>query len=229
MMVSFLTLVLASPAFIAAPNALDLGVAPHTLTVLEAPSLRLLVESAQVSADEQYAESLRRRARFARVHKAFGIATWSAMTLTVIFGTIQYYNMYGFFADRGSNPCVTGDAVFGQGQCTGTPVLHLMGAGLTTGLYATTFALSLRMPDPDDASSGNSRYAKRLRLHKALRWVHLSGMVTQAFLGFAIAGGWFGLDRANDYKTLQSLATVHWATGLVTWGALTWAGSLMVF
>jgi hypothetical protein len=37
----------------------------------------------------------------------------------------------------------------------------------------------------------------------------------------------FGLDRANDYGTMQALATVHMATGLVTYGTLTWAGARM--
>jgi hypothetical protein len=44
-----------------------------------------------------------------------------------------------------------------------------------------------------------------------------------------LANGLLGLDRANNYKTLQALGGVHMGVGLVTWGALTWAGALMVF
>lgn len=102
-------------------------------------------------------------------------------------------------------------------------------AGITTALYATTFTLSLMMPDPDHLSEGKGEFASTLRMHKLLRWVHLGGMIAQALLGIVIANGPFGLDRANHYSTLQALATVHMGLGLVTWGALTWAGALMVF
>jgi hypothetical protein len=151
------------------------------------------------------------------------------MTATVGLGFVQYYNKYGFFADQGSNPCVQGDAIFGQGQCSGVPVLHLTAASVTTALYATTFTLSLMMPDPDDLSSGAGEFASTLRLHKLLRWVHFAGMVAQLALGVVIATDVGGLDRANDYDTLQALATVHMGVGVVTWGALTWAGALMTF
>jgi hypothetical protein len=101
---------------------------------------------------------------------------------------------------------------------------------LTTGLYAATFSVSLMMPGPDDLSSGEGEFASTLRTHKFLRWVHLGGMVAQALLGIAVANSSvFGLDRANDYDTLQMLATVHLGAGLVTYGALTWAGALMTF
>jgi hypothetical protein len=37
-----------------------------------------------------------------------------------------------------------------------------------------------------------------------------------------------GLDRANDYDTMQSLARAHLASGYITFGALTWAGTIML-
>ncbi|MCA9600564.1 MAG: hypothetical protein KC417_00990, partial [Myxococcales bacterium] len=154
---------------------------------------------------------------------------YAAMGLSLVLGTIQYYNLYGFFADQGSNPCVKGTAVFGQGQCTGFPLLHAGAGFLTAGLYTATFAVSLAMPDPDDASEGDSEYAKTLRMHKTLRWVHFGGMVAQMLLGIVIANAeTFGMDRANDYGTLQALATVHLGVGLATFGAMTWAMVLML-
>jgi hypothetical protein len=66
-------------------------------------------------------------------------------------------------------------------------------------------------------------------MHKLLRWVHFGGMLAQIALGIVIANDIGGLDRANDYDTLQTLATVHLATGVITYGALTWAGALMTF
>jgi hypothetical protein len=192
------------------------------------PSLYKTQEGKKAEQDK-YREDVKRRNSLAKIHKPLGIATWVAMTITEVFGFIQYYNRYGFFADEGSNPCVKGTAVFGQGQCT-NPIIHATAATVTTALYAATFTVSLMMPDPDDLSNSKGEFADTVRMHKLLRWVHFGGMVAQILLGIVIAnGGWVGLNRANDYKTLQTLATVHLATGLVTLGALTWAGALMTF
>jgi hypothetical protein len=182
---------------------------------------------AEKTEKDDYAAQTKERNSLIKVHRPLGIATWLAMTATVVLGTIQYYNLYGFFDDIGSNPCVTGDAIFGQEQCSGTPWPHAIAAGVTTGLYAATFTVSLMMPDPDDLSSGKGEFASTLRLHKLLRWVHFSGMVAQALLGVFIANDF--LDRANDYDTLQILATAHLASGFITYGALSWAGALMTF
>jgi hypothetical protein len=186
-------------------------------------------KDAKSAEEAEYRAQVKKRNSIAKLHRPFGIATWAAMTFTVAAGFIQYYNLYGFFADQGSNPCVQGDAIFGQGQCTGTPWIHGAAAGVTTVLYGTTFALSLMMPDPDDLAHTKGEFASRLRTHKILRWVHLGGMIAQIVLGIALANDITGLDRANDYGTLQALATVHMATGLITLGALTWAGALMTF
>ncbi|MFW6087628.1 MAG: hypothetical protein ACODAG_10525, partial [Myxococcota bacterium] len=173
---------------------------------------------------------LRQRQKMATIHRAFGIATWSAMTLTTVLGFIQYHNLYGFFAGRDDNPCVRGEAIFGQGQCSGTPWPHLGAALATTALYTTTFTLSYFMPDPLDVAEQDNEAGRKLRTHKILRWVHFAGMAAQAALGVVVANGErFGLDRTNDYGALQGLSTVHMLTGLVTYGALTWAGAIMVF
>jgi hypothetical protein len=176
-----------------------------------------------------YKQETKRRNFLAKQHRLLGLSTWAAMTVTIALGTIQYYNLYGFMADEGGNPCVQGNAIFGQGQCYGTPWPHLIAASVTTGLYATTFSLALAMPDPDDLSNAKGEFASTLRMHKLLRWVHFGGMVAQVVLGAVIANDVFGLDRANDYGTLQTLATTHLAAGLITYGAMTWAGALMTF
>lgn len=184
-------------------------------------------DAADTAEQDDYVAQTKERNSLIKIHRPLGIATWVAMTAAITLGTIQYYNLYGFFDDIGSNPCVTGDAIFGQEQCSGTPWPHLISAGLTTGLYAATFTVSLMMPDPDDLSSGKGEFASTLRMHKLLRWVHFGGMVAQAVLGIIIAND--VLDRANDYDTLQILATAHLASGFITYGALTWAGALMTF
>ncbi|MEY4577928.1 MAG: hypothetical protein RL701_2631 [Pseudomonadota bacterium] len=185
-------------------------------------------ESGSSKADDDYVKELKQRNSIASIHRTLGIATWVSMTLTVAAGFIAYYNLYGFGAGIGDNPCVTGSAVGGDWGCGGIRPIKNTLAGVTTALYATTFTLSLMMPDPDNLSEGKGEFASTLRLHKTLRWVHFGGMIAQAILGIVIANG-LGVDRANDYKTLQTLATVHMGVGLVTWGAMTWAGALMVF
>jgi len=181
------------------------------------------------AADRDYTEALQRRVSIAKIHRVFGISTWASMGVTLFLGGVQYHNLYGEFSARDDTPCVHGDAIFGQASCTGTPWPHLASAGLTAALYTTTFTLSLLMPDPDDSSDGDSAFARTLRMHKILRWIHFFGMIGQMVLGPILANsGWLGLDRANDYGTLQALATIHLGLGIVTWGALTWAGALMV-
>jgi len=187
-------------------------------------------DDAAADDEDDYAKQTKRRNDLIKIHRPLGIATWAAMTVAVTLGTIQYYNLYGFFDGIGDNPCVRGNAVFGQSQCTGTPWPHALAAGVTTALYAGTFTVSLMMPDPDDLSSGKGEFASTLRLHKFLRWVHFGGMVAQGVLGLLLANSqWIGLDRSNDYGTLQALATIHLGAGLVTYGALSWAGALMTF
>jgi hypothetical protein len=208
----------------------------------EAPAAERPAEVAEAAEEAEEAEGpssdgegsdlaamLRQRQQLGDVHRAFGIATWGAMLVTAVLGTIQYYNLYGFGAGPDDNPCVTGDAIFGQDQCWGQPWAHRIAAMTTTALYGTTFALSFALPDPLNASEGDGEYAERLRIHKVLRWVHFGGMLAQIFLGFATAQNWFGIDRANDYEAQRALATIHQGIGWATFGVLTAAGAIMVF
>ena len=232
---SLAVLMVATPIF-------GLSLQPPDMQAALSPSVQILnieaavdVSDAGLSNDgsdegDSYEAQMKRRNSLAGVHRTFGIATWGAMLLTEVFGTIQYYNLYGTFSSLENTPCVQGTAVFGQGQCYGTPWLHLISGSVTTGLYATTLTLALMMPDPDNLSEGKGEFADTLRMHKLLRWIHLGGMVAQVALGVLLANGTsIGLDRTNNYSDLRLLATAHLAAGLVTFGALTWAGALMVF
>lgn len=224
-------LLLATPVFGLALN-IDSSLEEPPAVVIDAGAVLAVQVSTELEepAEPSTADLVRQRNKIKRFHKAFGIATWSMMTVTVAAGFIQFYNQYGWWAGQGSNPCVTGDAIFGQGQCSGQPTIHLTLGVLTSALFFTTFGLSFAMPDPLGVSEGNSDFARKLRTHKVLRWVTLAGMLAQIGMGVVIANpDWFGLDRANDYRTLQALATTHLALGVVTWGALTWAGAIMLF
>jgi hypothetical protein len=226
---SLTALLLATPIFgftLHAPTIeASLDVSAHTVAELRAAD----ASGSGGGAQAEYVAETKRRNSIASIHRTFGIATWAAMTATVAVGAIAYYNLYGFGAGIGDNPCVTGKAVGGDWGCNGVRPIKNTLAIATTALYATTFTLSLMMPDPDHLSEGKGEFASTLRLHKTLRWVHFGGMVAQALIGIVIANGLLGLDRANNYSTLQALATAHMGVGLVTWGAMTWAGALMVF
>ncbi|MEM9195957.1 MAG: hypothetical protein AAGF12_42715 [Myxococcota bacterium] len=175
----------------------------------------------------EFARAMQQRADMTRIHRPLGIAAWAAMGVTVLLGGIQFHNLYGTWSSLEDTPCVQGDAIFGQDQCSGTPYAHLITASVTAALYSATFLVSLLMPDPDNLDEGDSEYAQNLRMHKILRWIHFGGMLAQFALGIVIANAEsFGLDRANDYGTLQALSTVHLGLGLVTFGAMTWAGAL---
>jgi len=216
------------------PWMLDAGAVASETRSLEdvAISIQPITVAASVTADEEadrrFAEDVRMRRELGTVHRALGIATWVSMTATAILGFVQYYNLYGLGAGQNDNPCVQGTAIFGQDQCSGAPWPHRITAITTSALYTATFALSFALPDPNHASEGNGAYAEHLRIHEALRWVHLAGMLLQAGMGIALSSGAFG-DRANDYGTLQTVAVVHQVIGWTTWGVLTAAGAIMIF
>ena len=181
----------------------------------------------QAEEDRRYTEQVRQRQEIGTIHRALGITTWVSMTLTSVLGLMQYSDLYGFGAGRDQNPCTTGRGVV-LNECSGPPWAHAISATTTAALYTVTFTLSLIMPDPNDADSGNGAFADHLRIHEVLRWIHLVGMISQMFLGVAVANGLFG-DRANNYDTQQIVAGVHQAIGWTTWGALTAAGAVMLF
>ncbi|MBC7172398.1 MAG: hypothetical protein H5U40_08235 [Polyangiaceae bacterium] len=231
-----LTLVLATPLF-GLSLTLDPSFAASPVVFSQALPFTADIdpESAAEQAEPQpdVATLMAQRARFGRIHQWMGIATWASMTATVALGWVQYANLYGHFADREDTRCVQGDPFFERGPrdpCVGQPLPHLISSATTGVLYYTTFALSYYLPDPLGLDEGNSRSARALRQHKRLRWAHLSGMAIQILLGvFTANSDRFGLDRTNDYRALQALATVHLVTGLATYATLTWAGTIMIF
>jgi hypothetical protein len=178
---------------------------------------------------ETFKLQLRKRARLAKIHRTLGITTWALTGLAVIAGGIQFHNLYGG-KTAASTPCVQGNAWLGQDQCSGTPWFHALTGFAAGASYFSTLGLAIAMPDPDNASVGDSKYARTMRTHKMLRWVHLGGMVAQMVLGIVIANPKLqgDLNRASDYKTQRALGVVHLSTGLVTLGALSWAGTIML-
>ena len=179
---------------------------------------------------DTYRLQLKKRAKLTKIHRTLGITTWALTGLAVIAGTIQWRNLYAGKKPE-DTPCVQGNAWLGQGQCWGTPWFHALTGFAAGAAYFSTLGVAIAMPDPDHASKGDSAYAKTLRTHKILRWVHLSGMVAQMVLGVVMANPKLSgdnLDRASNYSALRALSIVHMTTGWVTLGALSWAGTIML-
>lgn len=181
------------------------------------------------SEDERYRTDIRARARTAFIKRYFGMSTLIWVATTGVVGTLRYVNRFG--GSAGNTPCDDDEAIFGDFGCgTGLHVLHVVSSQIATALYVTTGILALRMPDPDDAASGRSGFARRLRTHRALVWVHLAGMVLSPILNLVVEHpGIVGLDRrdTSDYGVLRVLATAQLGVNLVTLVALTWAAITM--
>jgi hypothetical protein len=227
-MPSLAALVLATPLF---GMSLQLDTAALRTPVMTVdPGALFAVEVKTELQEPTTADLVRKRNRLKKPHKIMGITTWALTTLSVASGFVQYYNQYGWFQSQSTNPCVSGTAWPSQEQCSGAPIGHLTLSVVTSAAFFATWGISLAMPDPLGLDEGDGKYAKKLRAHKALRWVTFAGFLAQIGLGVIAANGeWFGIDRANNYNALRAIATAHLSVGVVTWGALTAQGALMVF
>lgn len=184
--------------------------------------------------DQQARDVLQRRRRLLDMHRAFAIGTWASLLVTEVLGTISAVNQDTWF---GTGPCASGrpdDAIFGSYGCSGLRSLHLTFAFLTTGLYATTGVLAVAAPDPERVSEGTGRAAGRLRVHKALAWVHATGMILMPLLGIFAANPeiFYGDDAADagaraDFG--RAMRSVHQVVGYATFAAYSTAAVLELF
>lgn len=220
-------LLAATPVFgfaLTPPPAALAAVAP------EPSRISAVVAASQLSVeDRRYRDAVRARARTAFIKRYFGMSSLLWVATSAAVGGVRYVNRYG--GSFGNTPCDDDAGVFGDFGCGDVlHVLHLVASQIAMGLYVTTGILALRMPDPDDAASGPSGFARRLRTHRALAWVHLAGMIVGPLLNLvAEHPGIVGLDRRDrsDYDALRVIATAQVGVNLVTLGALTWAAIAM--
>jgi hypothetical protein len=124
--------------------------APATTEMAEAaPSLAAAFSVGAAGVDQAaYVQQLRKRAKFAKVHRTMGIATWALTGVAVIAGTIQYRNLYGVPLSTGlhDTPCVQGNAFPRQQSCYGTPWFHAITGFGAGAFYFTTLGLAIFMP-----------------------------------------------------------------------------------
>lgn len=177
-------------------------------------------------ADQQARETLQRRRAVLGMHRAFALATWSSMLVTEVFGTISTLNQDTWF---GQGPCAAGrpdDAVFGRFGCSGVQGVHLTFAFLSTGLYATAGVLAAAAPDPEHVSEGSDTHARRLRVHRALTWVHAAGMILLPLLGVLASNPEVILGDSADNAAARAdlsraMRSVRQIVGYTTFGAYT--------
>jgi hypothetical protein len=168
-------------------------------------------------------EMLRHREHITRTHRTLGIVTLASMSVTTLLGTLLAINEPTVF---GPGLCINGSAngVLGTFGCDTLVFVHETSAFITLGLYTATGIFALSMPDPEHASVGNDARARRLRLHQALAWVHLVGMVLEPLLGIVSTGpSIVGVrpDAQTDFRAVMN--TVHLSVGYITLAALTTA------
>lgn len=182
-----------------------------------------MAPTATMSDDEQDKKLLsRKRASMRTLHRAFGITTWVSLGFTNFLGTARYANVIGF----GTPLCAEGGGapILGEkwGCGDGLRYQHLVSASFTTLSYATTRTIAALMPDPYNAGEGDDTSAKKLRIHRALSWVHLVGMIAMPILGFATS-------MTDDPGKQKTLATAHLITGYTTFAAVSTAAVIMIF
>jgi hypothetical protein len=165
-----------------------------------------------------------RRVQLRRTHRAMGIVTWLAMTATLTLGAIQFADEYGS-GEYDQTRCALGNPILGEANCS-TPYAHIFGIAATAASYATTFGLSIALARAGGSEgAGSSGLARRLRMHRALRWVHLAGMASQLVTGIVAAN----IGSAEDeFDARRGLGIYHLVIGSITWVALTWAGATMI-
>ena len=199
---------------------------PAPAAVAEVAFAEMAVAGAAAAEAErnEHAETLARRQRMRPWHIAFGNLAWGATTISTVLGILLYRDRFGRFDDEGDTPCARGDAIF-AGSCDGLPAGHSVTVGVLWASFAASFSIGLAMPDPLAMDEGDGKLAKRLRRHKALRWVLLGMLVVQTALGAVSV-------NLDDFESRRALATVHMGLGSAMWAtmlAMGTYGSLMAY
>jgi hypothetical protein len=126
---------------------------------------------------------LNRRSRMLRIHQELGLVTAASFVATLL-------------SSAGAG---------GRTTSAGGRDLHAGLGVLTIGLYATTASYAIRAPKiPGTHTRGP------IRLHKALAWIHGTGMILTPVLG-ALA-----FDERSRGERVQGLASAHGAVAAIT-------------
>ena len=145
-------------------------------------------------ADPQLQALLNRRTEMLKIHQRLGLITLAPMAATLITGPMA--------KAKGRN-----------GQPITEPSdanldFHIALGGLTSAMYWTTASYAIRAPKVP----GVKPYGP-IRLHRALAWVHGTGMIATPILGIA------AYKQENAGEKVHGFASAHGPVAIVTVGA----------
>lgn len=126
---------------------------------------------------------LNRRSRMLQMHQRLGLITAVPLVATLI----------------------TSGGAGGRSTSSTSRDIHASLGALTVGMYAWTASYAIRAPKIEGTATRGP-----IRIHKALAWVHGSGMIITPILG-AIA-----FDQKSKGEHVHGIASAHGATAWVT-------------
>ena len=149
------------------------------------------ISAAEAAGSSQQQAMLDKRTRMLQIHQKLGLITLGPMLATVITSVNATSHR-----NEATSP-------------TGREVHGILGA-VTTGMYAGTAYFSLRAPKVEGTTSRG-----RIRLHKALAWVHGPGMVLTPILGG------MAYSQESQGQRVHGIASWHSAVAITTFAAYT--------
>jgi hypothetical protein len=140
-------------------------------------------EPSQTAGNAEDQALLDKRSHMLKLHQQFGLITMIPLTATVILGS------------------------FAGGRATSSTdrVVHASLGGVTVVLYGTTAYFALFAPKVSDAPTRGN-----IRLHKALAWVHGTGMILTPILGE------MAYQQKSQGEKVHGIASAHGAVGIAT-------------
>jgi len=174
------------------------GSPPPDIDLLPAPAAP---DPAAVARQEQLDRELRTRRSMLQLHQVGGLLTLASLGATVIFGQLNYNDLYG-----------------GGGYTRRWYDWHRYSAFTSAALFAGTGALALFAPSPLE---------KRMRLdtamlHRIAMGVATAGLATQIVLGFVTANKGGSLSQ-------RDFALAHQIVGYSTCGATAVGFGVLLF
>ena len=164
------------------------GSPPPDIDLLPAPAAP---DPAAVARQEQLDRELRTRRSMLQLHQVGGLLTLASLGATVIFGQLNYNDLYG-----------------GGGYTRRWYDWHRYSAFTSAALFAGTGALALFAPSPLE----KPMRLDTAMLHRIAMGVATAGLATQIVLGFVTAGKGGSLSQ-------RDFALAHQILGYSTFGA----------
>jgi hypothetical protein len=149
------------------------------------------ISAADAAGSSQQQALLDKRTRMLQIHQRLGLITLAPMLATVITSVNATSHRM-----EATSP-------------TGREVHGVLGV-VTTGMYASTAYFALRTPKVAGTTSQG-----RIRLHKALAWVHGPGMVLTPILGG------MAYSQQSQGERVHGIASWHSAVAITTFAAFT--------